>query len=460
MGKLSSYPLKDPLVLADEIGAILDSEEALDADKNKRAALSVVRDVLLSLVQVVDFDPQDPVPSHKRGRMYYDSVKNNHVLLNDVTDVAMDLGLEVWVRVRNDTGVTITNGKIVHISGVASGLPQITLAKADSITTTSVLGFATHDIEDNTIGYVVTFGEVNDVDTTGFSDNDTLFLSETSAGDSQTSIPAPPNFIVNVGRVMIGGSATGKILVRIGAVQQPKDVPNALSFTSFSGSTTQTNFLEGNYVFGTSNFTPSGSPVTLGTVNIAYGMHPFVVLGASSTDMIVRFSGSIYDPTTGLSAAGTSDVDTSGGVLDDYFESTVLFIGQVSTTLLSGTGVTVVQGFASAWDNNDQRFIMTHIKWTGRAGFNDSDPNFIAIHHSSIGWTYTTGGAIPPAPFVDMSVSYSPDNDFLSGEYFNFTRSGFSEIINGEAQEGVVFGVDVSNNSSIAYSNMSMQFLQ
>ena len=93
-------------------------------------------------------------------------------------------------------------------------MPAIATTEAKS----QVVGLATHDIESETFGYVTTYGIVRDVNTTGFSDGDELFLDATTSGNLTNVSPTIPNYKVRVGHV-IRSHANGSILVNVGTAK-------------------------------------------------------------------------------------------------------------------------------------------------------------------------------------------------------------------------------------------------
>ncbi len=226
------------------------------------------------------------------------------------------------------------------------------------------------------------------------------------------------------------------------------------SWSAFSGSTSVTNWVKGYYTFE-SAITPAGGQ-TLGTANIAYGAHVYFVLGASSTNMVIRVAGTSYDDTTGRTASDTEDVDTSGGVLDDYFETTKKWIGQVNITLQSGSAVITDYGWATYYDNTDMEFIFNAIEWIGRAGANDTGPNISVHHHKSTDWTYNAAGAILPTPLIDMQAEYVTEFTFATGQQFKFKLIGLTTTIRGDLSEGIVIGIDITQNNAISNSNIEI----
>ena len=166
----------------------------------------------------LQFDTSPTTPLTAEGSLYWDSTNKTVAMKNDESDVTMQIGQELYIRVRNETGATINNGEAVYQSGTETGgeeRPLITEAQANSESTALVLGVATHSIENNTYGYVTPFGVVNDLDTSSFSAGDPLYLSADTAGALTNTAPTAPNFAELVGHVITSNALTGNILVQV-----------------------------------------------------------------------------------------------------------------------------------------------------------------------------------------------------------------------------------------------------
>jgi hypothetical protein len=368
----------------------------------------------------------------------------------------MDLGREQWIRAVNKTGSATPDGKVVYQNGTVTGiLPNVEFAKSDALATSHAIGLYTEDVAIDDDGEVTSFGLLNDVDTSLWPPGTELFLSESVAGAVTDIIPLSPNIIVHIGFVLVQNATTGKIFVNVGHSIIPVNTSVSSAWSAFSGSTAETNWLKGFYTFE-SSITPAGGQ-TMGTANIAYAAHVYFVLGASSADMVIRVTGTSIDDDGTRTAADTDDIDTSGGVLDDYFETDKKFIGQVDITLLSGTGIVVAYGWAAYWDNRNTRFVVSSLEWTGRAGATDTGPNISLFHHKSTGWTYNGAGAILPPPIVDMQSTYVTEFQFATGQSFKYKIIGISDVVEGEGSEGIVIGIDITANNAVANSNIEMQ---
>lgn len=121
------------------------------------------------------------------------------------------------VSVINKTGSPITEGSIVYLkTSSSSGThPEILLADADTEATSSkTLGAVYETIANNAIGYVVTSGEVDNLDTSMYSIGDRLWLSQT-AGQVTTTPPVQPAHTVFIGTVTRAQNGNGRILYAI-----------------------------------------------------------------------------------------------------------------------------------------------------------------------------------------------------------------------------------------------------
>ena len=231
-----------------------------------------------------------------------------------------------------------------------------------------------------------------------------------------------------------------------------KSFDTSWAFRSPAGSSGQF-YIGGFYVLPSTSYTPAGG-TSLGSANVAYQAHAFIVLGTTSTDMVVRFTGTSVDEAGNRTASDTQDIDTSGGILNDYFETPKKWIGQISVSLLSGTGVAVNHGLCKYWDNQNSDFRMTGLEVTGYAGANDSAPNFEVLHHRSTGWTFNSGAAPDtPAALADMQTDFVTEYAFSNGEPFAWKRVGLSVEIEGSGSEGVINRITTTSNTAIQSLN-------
>jgi hypothetical protein len=140
-------------------------------------------------------------------------------IYNDEADVTHQLGQEGLIRVYNNSGATITDGQPVYVTGNEGTefRPTIALAQANTRLTSEVIGFSTHDIENNSFGYVTFWGLINNLDTSSFTDGDPLYLGEGSPGELVTTPPsATGSYTVFLGYVIRAHASAGRILTILG----------------------------------------------------------------------------------------------------------------------------------------------------------------------------------------------------------------------------------------------------
>jgi hypothetical protein len=167
-------------------------------------------------------------PAHKEGRIAYDSDINGFIGYVDSTDVTLNIGEEQWVRGRNSTGSTITNGQVVYVSGTTGQRPDFSLAKADVALTAETIAIATHDITNNTEGFATTSGLIRDVDTSAWSDGDRVYLSDVTAGALTNVKPTTAgSYKVPVAHVLNSHATLGLLLAHIGPVVDYSDIASA-----------------------------------------------------------------------------------------------------------------------------------------------------------------------------------------------------------------------------------------
>jgi hypothetical protein len=142
-------------------------------------------------------------------------------------NVTLQIGQEEVVRVVNKVGVNLleANYQCVRVrtqaeGGAAGQRLAVKLAQANSKANhTGILGLVTETINNNQEGFITTFGEVREINTTGslqgetWLDGDVLWLSETTAG--QLTNIEPNTHPVQIGYVVYAHANHGKIFVSV-----------------------------------------------------------------------------------------------------------------------------------------------------------------------------------------------------------------------------------------------------
>ena len=224
-----------------------------------------------------------------------------------------------------------------------------------------------------------------------------------------------------------------------------------------SGGGAKTEYQGGGYTWHTAAFTPAGG-TAVGTAGSAYAAHACVVLGAASTDMVVRATGMRYQEDGTLTPGYTEDMNTSGGILDDYFETSAKFVGQVTFSLFSGTGVIVNGGFAKYWDAANMAYTITGLECTGTPNATDVGLVVRLIKHVSTAFTYAAGGAALVAAQESSSVDLGANDDAVAGELWAWKRTGMSVAIAGAASEGIMWEITTTVANSIRGMSINLQY--
>jgi len=166
----------------------------------------------------IQFDTSYTPGTHSTGRLYWDS--DNHTLSLDMegSEVVQQIGSELLLRVHNETGSDITNGKPLAINlttPISGGYINVVLAKADVEATTDVIGLATELIPNNDEGYMVHKGVARMLDTSGLAAGERVWLSDAVAGGLTSTKPSEPSFQRLIGRCNSSHATEGSITVWI-----------------------------------------------------------------------------------------------------------------------------------------------------------------------------------------------------------------------------------------------------
>jgi len=155
------------------------------------------------------------------GRMSWDE-NNQTVSIGMHNGVSLQIGQEMYYLVKNQSGATIENGRVVKAAGTLGGSGRILgeyMIADGSVLPKYTLGVATEDILNGDDGYVTEFGLVRGIDTTGslygetWNEGDVLWVSPTIQGGLTNIEPLTPNLHIEIA-IVIRAAANGSIFVR------------------------------------------------------------------------------------------------------------------------------------------------------------------------------------------------------------------------------------------------------
>lgn len=164
---------------------------------------------ILSL-DAVEFDLNHP-HLYKVGRLAWD-MNDDTLNLGHSGGVIQQIGEELYARVTNATGSTITNGQFVGLTGSGTAVaPYIANGSAPPM---YAVGVATQDILNGQRGRLTVWGRVRGFDTSSWAVGTILYSSPSVAGGLTSTKPTAPNLVIPVGVVTISDASNGEIFVR------------------------------------------------------------------------------------------------------------------------------------------------------------------------------------------------------------------------------------------------------
>lgn len=130
-------------------------------------------------------------------------------------------------------GEALTKGDVVYVSGVSGNEPVVSKADADDASKMPAFGLAEADANLNAAVNVVTFGTLYDLDTSGFTAGDTVYVSATAGSLTATKPAGESSLIQNIGRVIRSHASAGSI--KVGGAGRSNDTPNLNNGNVFIG---------------------------------------------------------------------------------------------------------------------------------------------------------------------------------------------------------------------------------
>ena len=131
-------------------------------------------------------------------------------------DGVVDAAETTQIIVRNSTGVTLTKGQEVYLSGATGNRPNAVLSQANTEATSSkTIGIVIANIANNADGFVATSGTLHNLNTSAFADGVAVWLSATVAGGITSTIPAEPNHTVFIGYIARSHPTQGRLVIAI-----------------------------------------------------------------------------------------------------------------------------------------------------------------------------------------------------------------------------------------------------
>ena len=133
-------------------------------------------------------------------------------------NVVLQVGQETVVLVRNGTGVSISDGTVVMLTGSIGNSGRLVVAPYDGVSDASlILGVATETIASNADGFVTSYGKIRGIDTSMWSDGDVLYTNGSGLNITPTS-----SLNMKIAAV-VHSHTSGTLMVRVNGYSQVKE---------------------------------------------------------------------------------------------------------------------------------------------------------------------------------------------------------------------------------------------
>ena len=335
----------------------------------------------------------------------------------------------------------LAKGDAVYISGGTGDNPEVSKADADDAAKMPVFGIVDETITNTNTGNVVIYGELTAYDTTGFTTGDSLFVSTTAGGLTNSAPTGESSLLQKIGKVIKGGSAGGKITIT--GAGRTNATPNLDQGNIFLGSSSGTAIT----VTPDSNFDTTGNVFSLS--NTLSDIKKVTFEGGSNLEL----KGNIINTTTTFA---DTDYTSISAVQRGHYNQTVygtpfsdLGITQSASanTELSATYVGGVLAGPSGDNFPADGTITTTagsnvVKLTGLSTVDDDGEPF------TFGFYYTPNGKTA----ANVATHFTP-NMMLIGCFSDDAMCGFPEntVISSIANS------DVNGNANLIMSNNAVE---
>ena len=150
--------------------------------------------------QYIDFDI-NAAPAFSTGRVSWVDDTKTLAIDTDLNNFQIEVGHQNVIRVRNETGTTISRGRVVYLSGSSGNRPLIYTSSYEiDPTSAGTVGLVAADISTSNNGYVISNGLIRDINTTAYTAGAVLYLS--SSGQLTTTPSIAPLHSVRLGKVI------------------------------------------------------------------------------------------------------------------------------------------------------------------------------------------------------------------------------------------------------------------
>jgi hypothetical protein len=360
------------------------------------------------------FDTAGTAQVPQTGQVDWNTFEGTLNVHTDISDVVIQVGQEMLVKARNNTGATIPNGSPVFISGSIGNRPTMVLAIANAPTSVNnLIGLVTAEVLDNADSYITVAGKVNGLNTVGYAEGTDLYLSDTVAGGLTPIAPTGSSFPVKVGKVTRSHPTLGSVLVTVR--QDFHTSAERLSLSELAAGRVTAS------LYGTSSYSITAS-LAINAISSSYALSASYATSASFATTASYVRGENVD----IFSTSKTGTGAGGLLLSTHFLSATTALIKDFATTVSGTGAA---GSLVAGDIGYPGIVQlsTGTTTTGRASLNTL---INAIRFGNGTYTLETMMKLPtssdPTNRYTLYIGFGDNTgagDMVDGAYFQYNDS-------------------------------------
>lgn len=266
-------------------------------------------------------------------------------------DFIGDLNGAIRFVAKNESGATLLKGKVVSITGVSGNETLVDLADADDAAARPAFGLVYADANNNAACEVVTLGNLTGLNTSSFTEGDTLYVS-TSAGELTATPPSGEAAdIQNVGRVIRSHASAG--IIKVGGAGRANATPNLDSAKMFLGNASNqaaSVAMSGDVTIDNTGATTVGTINSVAVATVTSGAALGATANQDSTATILagNLTGTVNSVavatvTSGAALGATANQDSTATILAGDLTGTVNSVAVATVTSGAALGATATQ---------------------------------------------------------------------------------------------------------------------
>ncbi len=330
-----------------------------------------------------------------------------------------DINGAVRFKAKNDEGAAISKGAALYIKGISGTVPTVGLADADDATKMPAFGLAFAAANDQAEVQVVTFGNLNDVDTSSFSAGDTLYVSTTAGALTATKPTGETAQLQNIGRVLRSDASAG--IIKVGGAGRSAATPNLDTDKIFLGNASNQAVSTALSAIGLSKFSNDSAFIS-DITGENLGELANVTLTTPTSGQVLSYNGSAWvnSAASAGSLAGLSDVTITSAATGEVlrYNGSAWVDAVLAYSDLSGTPTNV------STFTNDAGYI------TGITGESIGDLSDVTITAAATGEYLRYNGSA----WVDAALSIADDSSPQLGGNIDVNSNYIVSASNGDIE--------------------------